>query len=160
MIILIQQLMLSKIRFNAALRSFQRRTVSNNIQRKFLLIFVILFSLCNPDLAAQIIQGCQATATSGSNSIYYVADGYNGSVPQFRNDNFSNRYQVSNIYCYSGLGAGHGSCYIQGYGGPSSDYGTLVTFSTNPQDCPLDSNLIGVFGLIAILGMWRIRRAA
>ena len=127
------------------------------MKSRFFLLFAFIFIL--GECGAQIRQGCQATATSGSNSIYYVSDGYNGSVPQFRNDNFTNRYQVSEVYCYSGLAAGHGTCYIQGYGGPASDYGTLVSFSTTPQDCPLDSDVLFLMPALIIFALFRFRKA-
>lgn len=78
-------------------------------------------------------------------------------VPQYINDGTNtNKYQVANIYCYSGLAAGNGSCYIMGVNGPGSAYGTLVSFSTNRTDCPLDNYVpfsvfaIGVVGFLCI----------
>ncbi|KIA95091.1 hypothetical protein OC25_07050 [Pedobacter kyungheensis] len=101
----------------------------------FVLVVLLLFPIFSK---AAIVTGCQATL--GSNTIYYDRDGtilFNG-VPQYRNDNYVNRYTLSEVHCYSGLGSGQGSCYIKGYGGPGDDYGTLVTFSTSPTDCPID----------------------
>jgi len=106
-----------------------------------------------------ITSGCQATL--GSNTIYYVRDGtitVGGNVPQYRNDNFTNRYQLTEVSCYSGLASGQGSCFIKGYGGPGDDFGTLVTFSMSPTDCPLDSFISLLFVFAASVGVFKLKK--
>ncbi|MDQ0640887.1 hypothetical protein QF042_004452 [Pedobacter sp. W3I1] len=115
------------------------------------LILIVLLSLITSFSYGAIVTGCQATL--GSNTIYYVRDGtilFNG-VPQYRNDNFTNRYTLAEVYCYGGLGNGQGSCYIKGYSGPGDDFGTLVSFSTSPTDCSIDDYApLALFALAGI----------
>lgn len=118
---------------------------------KYRIIIFVLVLLSASYSYGAIVTGCQATL--GSNTIYYVRDGsilFNG-VPQYRNDNFTNRYTLSQVYCYGGLGNGQGSCYIKGYSGPGDDFGTLVSFSTSPTDCPIDD--YAPFALLVLAGI-------
>jgi len=122
-------------------------------------LFVLVVLLVCPIFSkAAIVTGCQATL--GSNTIYYDRDGsiLMGGVPQYRNDNYVNRYTLSEVYCYGGLGSGQGSCYIKGYGGPGDDYGTLVTFSTNPTDCPIDDYVPFLLFSFSLLSVFWIRK--
>ena len=117
---------------------------------KFLIAVFICFISYNSYGAYS--QACQATL--GSNNIYYVRDGsilFNG-VPQYRNDNFTNFYTVSQVSCFYRIGSQNTSCYIKGYSGAGDAYGTLINFSRTPADCPLDDYIwllilpLGVFG--------------
>lgn len=123
-------------------------------------LLLILLLSCSIFSQAAIVTGCQATL--GSNTIYYERDGaiLVGSVPQYRNDNYVNRYALADIYCYSGLASGQGSCFIKGYGGPGDAYGTLVTFSTSPTDCPIDSYVLVLLTVLGVLSVIRIKNGA
>lgn len=122
-------------------------------------LFVLVVLLVCPIFSfAAIVTGCQATL--GSNTIYYERDGaiFESGVPQYRNDNYVNRYALSEVYCYSGLGNGQGSCFIKGYGGPGDAYGTLVTFSTSPTDCPIDGYVPLLLISFSFLSVFWIRK--
>lgn len=123
---------------------------------RFLIAAFLCFISCTSFGAYS--QACQATL--GSNNLYYVRDGstFYNSVPQYRNDAFSNFYTIAQVSCYYRIGALNTSCYIKGYMGPGDAYGTLVNFSMTPTDCPLDDYTLILISSFGVIGFFSLRK--
>lgn len=118
----------------------------------------VLFCFVSSFCYGSYSQACQATL--GSNNIYYTRDGainFNN-VPQYRNDNFTNFYTVAQVSCFYRIGSLNTSCYIKGYSGAGDAYGTLVSFSRTPSDCPIDNYSLVLICFFGAFGFFIIRR--